>query len=439
METINLKKYRSFIASTSPIRKTGKVKNVAGLIVEGDGPAVPLGSFCVIYSNIRKTSIEAQVVGFRDRTTLLMPLEEIVGIEPGSIIETREEFPTFNISPEILGRVIDGNGRPLDGLGALPMGVDYPINGSPLNPMERALIREPLDLGVRAINGLLTCARGQRLGIFAGTGIGKSVLLGMIARNTEADVNVIALVGERSREVREFIENNLGTEGLKKSVVVAASSDRPALTRIRAALIACAIAEFFRDQGKDVMFMMDSVTRLARAQREIGLSIGEPPTTRGYPPSVFSLLPKILERAGTSDEKGTITGLYTVLVEGDDLDEPVSDAVMAVLDGHIVLSRKLASHNLYPAIDLLNSISRLMIEVVSDDHYELSRQFRDIYATYKEAEDLINIGAYVKGSNPEIDRAIKKHALITEYIRQGIYESVSMDDSIEQMRKILKD
>lgn len=439
METIDLKKYRSFISDISPVRKTGKVKSITGMILEGDGPAAPLGSYCAIFSNIRKTSAEAQVVGFRDNRTLLMPLEDISGIEPGSIIEAREEYPSFKVSPQILGRVIDGNGRPLDDLGPLPEGVNYPINGSKINPMEKDLIREPLDLGIRAINGLLTCGRGQRLGILAGTGIGKSVLLGMIARNTEADVNVIALVGERSREVREFIEDNLGPEGLKKSVVVVAASDSPALAKIRAALIATTIAEFFRDQGKDVMLMMDSLTRLAIAQREIGLSVGEPPTTRGYTPSVFSLLPKILERAGTSDGNGTITGIYTVLVEGDDLNEPISDAVMAVLDGHIVLSRKMASHNLYPAVDVLNSVSRLMKDVVSDKHNDLSMKFKDIYATYKEAEDLINIGAYTKGSNPKIDRAIKKYELFTQYICQDLNEKVSLSDSIDQMKKILKD
>jgi flagellum-specific ATP synthase len=287
--------------------------------------------------------------------------------------------------------------------------------GSPLNPLERRRLRESLDVGVRALNGLLSFAKGQRLGILSGTGVGKSVLMGMIARNTNADVNVIAFIGERGREVKEFIDENLGEEGLKRSVVIAAASDEPPLVRLRGAYIATTIAEYFRDQGNDVMLLMDSVTRFALAQREIGLSVGEPPTTRGFTPSVFSLLPKLLERAGTSSSKGSITGLYTVLVEGDDLNEPISDAVRAILDGHIVLSRELASHNHYPAIDVLNSVSRLMIDVVSKEHYDLAMKFKDILATYKSAEDLINIGAYTRGSNPKIDRAIQKYDLMVPY------------------------
>jgi len=317
--------------------------------------------------------------------------------------------------------------------------MEYPLMGTPLNPLDRNRVQEPLDVGVRAINGLLTCAKGQRIGILAGTGVGKSILMGMIARNTSADVNVIALIGERGREVKEFIEENLGPEGLKRSVVIAATSDQPPLVRLRGAFIATTIAEFFRDQGKDVILMMDSVTRFAMAQREIGLSVGEPPTTRGYTPSVFSMLPKLLERAGTSSGTGSITGLYTVLVEGDDLNEPISDAVRAILDGHIVLSRELASHNHYPAVDILNSISRLMIDVVSKEHHELSMQFNDILATYREAEDLINIGAYTKGSNARIDLAIEKIDQMNRFLRQGMNEKVDMAETIGQLKAVLED
>jgi flagellum-specific ATP synthase len=318
------------------------------------------------------------------------------------------------------------------------MGVDYPIFGTPVNPLEKDRVREPLDVGIRAINALLTCGKGQRLGIMAGTGIGKSILLGMIARNTSADVNVVALIGERGREVKEFIEENLGDEGLKNSVVVAAASDQPPLVRLRGAFIAHTIAEYFRDRGKDVLLMMDSVTRFALAQREIGLSVGEPPTTRGFTPSVFSLLPKLMERAGTSSGKGTITGLYTVLVEGDDLTEPISDSVRAILDGHIVLSRQLSSHNHYPAIDVLESISRLMIDVVSKEQINLAMQFKDILATYREAEDLINIGAYAQGSNPKIDLAIQKFEAFNQFLQQDIGESASMQDSISRLQQIME-
>lgn len=437
IETIDLKKYGAFIEELPLVVKRGRVNRVTGLIIEADGPAVPIGTTCVIYSNDRKTVKEAEVVGFRDNRIFLMGLTHTTGIEPGSYVESREETPTFDVSDSLLGRILDGVGRPLDGKGPLPPGLKYPIHGKPINPLERARITRPLNVGVQAINGLLTCARGQRVGIMAGTGVGKSVLLGMIARNTEATVNVIALIGERGREVKEFVEENLGPEGLAKSVVIAAASDEPPLARLRGAFIATTIAEYFRDRGHDVMLMMDSVTRFALAQREIGLSVGEPPTTRGHTPSVFSLLPRLLERAGGIDGQGSITGLYTVLVEGDDLNEPVSDAVRAILDGHIVLSRQLASHNHYPAIDILQSISRLMIDVVSKEHYELSMRFKDILATYKEAEDLINIGAYARGSNPKIDLAIEKINAFNQYLRQGMMESRSMDESLAQLRAIL--
>jgi len=434
---IDLKKYNSFVNKIDFVNKTGKVNRIIGLVIEGDGPAVSVGSLCTIYPKNR-IAIQAQVVGFQDKRILLMPLGDITGIEPGSIIESTEDSPTYRPSNALIGRVIDGNGLPLDGKGPITGGIEYPLMGRPMNPLERQRLIEPLDVGIRSINGLLSFAKGQRLGILAGTGVGKSVLMGMIARNTNADINVIALIGERGREVKEFIDENLGEEGLKRSVVIAAASDQPPLVRLRGAYIATTIAEYFRDRGNDVMLMMDSVTRFALAQREIGLSVGEPPTTRGFTPSVFSLLPKLLERAGTSSGEGSITGLYTVLVEGDDLNEPISDAVRAILDGHIVLSRELASHNHYPAIDILNSVSRLMIDVVSKEHYDLSMKFKDILATYKSAEDLINIGAYTRGSNPKIDQAIQKYDLMVPYLRQGITESVDWRTSMNALKNILE-
>ena len=434
---IDLKKYNSFVNKIDFVNKTGKVNRIIGLVIEGDGPSVSVGSLCTIYPK-NLMSIQAQVVGFQDKRILLMPLGDITGIEPGSIIESTEDSPTYRPSNALIGRIIDGNGLPIDGKGPITGGIEYPLMGRPMNPLERKRLREPLDVGIRSINGLLSFAKGQRLGVLAGTGVGKSVLMGMIARNTNADINVIALIGERGREVKEFIDENLGEEGLKRSVVIAAASDQPPLVRLRGAYIATTISEYLRDQGNDVMLMMDSVTRFALAQREIGLSVGEPPTTRGFTPSVFSLLPKLLERAGTSSGEGSITGLYTVLVEGDDLNEPISDAVRAILDGHIVLSRELASHNHYPAIDILNSVSRLMIDVVSKEHYDLSMKFKDILATYKSAEDLINIGAYTRGSNPKIDQAIQKYDLMVPYLRQGITESVDWRTSMNALKNILE-
>ena len=435
--TIDIKKYRSFVESNSFVKKTGKVSQIIGLLIESNGPGVSIGSICTIQSKNRPP-VEAQVVGFRDNKTLLMPLGDIYGIAPGCTIEVTEEQPSFSVSSEMIGRVLDGNGKPIDGKGPIPLGTNYPIMGTPLNPLCRERIKQPLDVGIRSINGLLTCAKGQRIGIMAGTGVGKSMLLGMIARNTEAAVNVIALIGERGREVKEFIEENLGAEGMKRSIVIAAASDQPPLVRLRGAFIATTIAEYFRDQGKDVLLMMDSITRFALAQREIGLSVGEPPTTKGYPPSTFSLIPKLLERAGTGEENGTITGIYTVLVEGDDINEPVSDAVRAVLDGHIILDRELAAHNHYPAINILSSVSRLMIDVISKDHYNFSMKLKDFLATYSEAKDLINIGAYAKGSNPKWDIAINKIERINAYLQQGIMETVSMEESMSTLKEIVE-
>jgi len=436
-ETIDIKKYSSFIETNPFVKKIGKISRIIGLMIESDGPGVAIGSICTIKSRIRP-HILAQVVGFRNNQTLLMPLGDIDGVEPGCAIEATEEQPSFSVSSEIIGRVLDGNGKPIDGKGPIPLGTEYPIMGTSINPLSRARVNQSLDVGVRSINGLLTCAKGQRIGIMAGTGLGKSVLLGMIARNTEAEINVIALIGERGREVKEFIDENLGPEGLKRSIVIAAASDQPPLVRLRGAFIATTIAEYFRDQGKDVLLMMDSITRFALAQREIGLSVGEPPTTKGYPPSTFSLIPKLLERAGTSEGSGTITGLYTVLVEGDDINEPVSDSVRAVLDGHIVLDRELAAHNHYPAIDVLSSVSRLMIDVISKEHYDLSMKMKDFLATYNEAKDLINIGAYTKGSNPKWDIAINKIDRINAYLQQGIMETVTMGECLNALKEIVE-
>ena len=436
-ETIDIKKYSSFIETNPFVKKIGKISRIIGLMIESDGPGVAIGSICTIKSRIRP-HILAQVVGFRNNQTLLMPLGNIDGIEPGCPIEATEEQPSFGVSSEIIGRVLDGNGKPIDGKGPIPIGTEYPIMGTSINPLSRARVNQSLDVGVRSINGLLTCAKGQRIGIMAGTGLGKSVLLGMIARNTEAEINVIALIGERGREVKEFIDENLGPEGLKRSIVIAAASDQPPLVRLRGAFIATTIAEYFRDQGKDVLLMMDSITRFALAQREIGLSVGEPPTTKGYPPSTFSLIPKLLERAGTSEGSGTITGLYTVLVEGDDINEPVSDSVRAVLDGHIVLDRELAAHNHYPAIDVLSSVSRLMIDVIPKEHYDLSMKMKDFLATYNEAKDLINIGAYTKGSNPKWDIAINKIDRINAYLQQGIMETVTMGECLNALKEIVE-
>ncbi|MED5353937.1 MAG: FliI/YscN family ATPase [Nitrospinota bacterium] len=435
--TIDLKKYNSFIEKTDFVKKTGRVNRVIGLVLEGNGPAVSVGSVCTIYPNNRPP-VQAQVIGFRDKNTLLMPLGDIIGIEPGSVIESMDEYPTYKVGNALLGRIIDGNGLPIDGKGSISAVTEYPLMGSPINPLERKRLNEPLDIGIRSINGLLSFAKGQRVGVLAGTGVGKSVLMGMIARNTNADINVIALIGERGREVREFIDENLGKEGLKRSIVIAAASDEPPLVRLRGAFIATTIAEYFRDQGQDVMLMMDSLTRFALAQREIGLSAGEPPTTRGFTPSVFSILPKLLERAGTSSSEGSITAIYTVLVEGDDLNEPISDAVRAILDGHIVLSRELAAHNHYPAIDILNSISRLMIDVVTKEHQDLSMKFKDFLATYKSAEDLINIGAYVKGSNPKIDATIEKYDEMVTYLKQGIFENYDWRTSLDELQRIME-
>lgn len=420
--TINLEKYHQFLEQASLVKYSGRVSKIIGLMIESTGPAVEMGEVCQIYSIKGKQFILAEVVGFKGDAVLLMPLGDMSGIGPGSrVVSTGDSF-RVEVGESLLGRVLDGLGRPIDDLGVTKTAHTYGIDNDPPNPLKRARILDVLPLGVKAIDGLLTCGRGQRIGIFAGSGVGKSTLLGMIAKNAEADINVIALIGERGREVREFIENELGPEGLKKSVVIVATSDQPALVRLKGAFVATSIAEYFRDQGKNVILMMDSLTRFSMAQREIGLAVGEPPVTKGYTPSVFALLPRLLERAGNSDV-GSITGLYTVLVDGDDFNEPISDAVRGILDGHIMLSRKLASKGQYPAIDVLESVSRVMPAVVSEEHMTNAYALKEILATYMDAEDLINIGAYASGSNPKIDNALERYPAIINFLKQGMHES----------------
>ncbi len=421
-------RYLADLRSGDLVRQNGKVRQVIGVVVESNGPAMSIGETADIIYKRNADPVLAEAVGFRDRNVLLMPLGDLGGISAGSDVVSLGKPLQVGLSSALLGRVLDGLGRPLDGKGPIANAQFAEITGAPPNALTRRRVDTPLSLGVRAIDGLLTCGRGQRVGIFAGSGVGKSTVLGMIARNTEADVNVIALVGERGKEVRDFVERDLGEAGLRRSVVVVATSDQPALVRIKAAFVATRIAEYFRDKGLDVMLMMDSVTRFAMAQREVGLAIGEPTTTRGYTPSVFALLPKLLERAGTS-ETGTITGLYTVLVDGDDMNEPVADAVRSILDGHIVLSRKLASANQYPAVDVLASVSRVMPDVVDEKQFKAASNIRDLMATYREAEDLINIGAYVAGSNPRVDLAIARFEPIRNFLRQGVYESSTFESA----------
>ncbi|MBW2644635.1 MAG: flagellar protein export ATPase FliI [Deltaproteobacteria bacterium] len=430
---MNFEKYHRIIKDIDPLITYGKVRGVIGLLVEGHNPGTSIGEMCRIYPNGGDGTIGAEVVGFRDEKVLLMPLANLDCVGPNCRILSTGRRSNVKVGHNLLGRVIDGLGNPVDDRGPIESEEEYPIDADPINPLKRGRITEPIDLGIRAINGLFSCGRGQRMGIFSGSGVGKSVLLGMIARNTRADVSVIGLVGERGREVREFIENSLGEEGLARSVIVVATSDMHPLVRMRAAYVATAISEYFRDQGMDVLLMVDSLTRFAMAQREVGLSVGEPPTTKGYTPSVFSLMPKLLERVGSVEDSGSITGIYSVLVEGDDFNEPIADAARSILDGHITLSRGLAAKNHYPAIDVLESISRLMINLVEDKHRKIASDVLNIVATYRKAEDLINVGAYVEGSNPEIDNAIKMTGRIDSFLRQDIGEKVGFEESKEQL------
>ena len=433
--TLDLSKYH-VVLEKSYIKKLGRVSQVIGLTIESTGPDVNIGQTCRIKAARSGEEILSEVVGFKDNHILLMPLGSMGGIGPGSVVEAMDKPITIKVSESLLGRVLDGLGVPMDDKGDIIDGEEFFTSNAPPNPLLRNRIQEPLPIGVKAIDGLLTIGKGQRVGIFAGSGVGKSTIMGMIARNTQADINVIALIGERGREVREFIEKDLGEEGLKRSIMVVATSDKPALVRLKAAEVATSIAEYFRSQGKDVMFLMDSLTRYAMAQREVGLAAGEPPVSRGYTPSVFAVMPRLLERAGNSD-KGSITGLYTVLVDGDDLTEPVTDTARGILDGHIVLSRKIANRNHYPAIDVLASISRVMTDIVGNEHKNVSNEIKKSMAVYANSEDLINIGAYVKGSNPEIDIAISKHDSINEFLTQAVDEKISFEDTMSTMEEIV--
>jgi len=437
-ETLDFSRYEKLLARINPIRIYGKVSEIVGLMVEGNGPAASIGDVCGIMPVNGGTPLEAEVVGFKNGRVLLMPLQSIQGLGPGCKILSLGRKAAVGVGNSLLGRVIDGLGNPIDNKGPINFVDEYPIYADPINPLDRGRIIEPMDLGIRALNALFTCGKGQRMGIFAGSGVGKSVLMGMIALNTKADVNVIGLIGERGREVREFLEKNLGEEGLKRSVVVVAASDMHPLVRMRAAYVATAVSEYFRDQGNDVLLMVDSLTRFAMAQREIGLSVGEPPTTKGYTPSVFSLLPKLLERSGIVEGVGSITGLYTVLVEGDDFNEPISDAARSILDGHISLSRSLAHNNHYPAIDVLQSISRVMADIVDKEQKNKAGELLNIVATYKKAEDLINIGAYVQGSNPGIDHAVKMIDQVNAFLRQNTGERVDFASAKTQLLELLK-
>jgi len=433
---INLDRFHTCLENCQPMQVYGKVSRVVGFTVESVGPECRMGTVCDIYDKDGSRKFPAEVMGFKDNRVLLMPLEEIQGIGPGSRVVARQTQAYVPVGNHLLGRIIDGIGNPIDGKGPIHSKVQYPIYATPINPLKRRRISEPLDLGIRAINGLLTVGCGQRIGIFAGSGVGKSVLLGMIAKKTNADVNVIALIGERGRELNDFIEKQLGEDGLQRSVIVVATSDHLPLIRMRGAFIATAVAEYFRDQGLNVNLMMDSVTRFAMAQREIGLALGEPPTTKGYTPSVFTLLPKLLERAGTSATRGSITGLYTVLVEGDDTNEPIADAIRSILDGHIVLTRELAMQGHYPAIDVSRSISRVMDDIVEERHRDCARKLKSVLATYRKAEDLINIGAYAAGSNPDIDYAIRMVKPINAYLRQDVEATVSFSESESELRAL---
>jgi flagellum-specific ATP synthase len=432
---IDFEKYHQAVDRADLVRVIGKVVQVVGLIIEAQVGGVSVGDLCSI--RIEKESREqfAEVVGFKESRVLLMPLGSTAGIAPGAQVTAVGHPLRVRVGPDVLGRVLGGLGEPIDGKEPVQGEADAPLDADPPDPVKRPRVTDVMRCGVRAIDGMLTVGKGQRIGIFAGSGVGKSTLMGMIARNAEADVNVICLVGERGREVRDFIEESLGEEGLKKSVVVVATSDQPPLIRLKAAFVATAIAEYFRNGGQKVILMMDSVTRFAMAQRDIGLAAGEPPTTKGYTPSVFAMLPRLMERSGTS-ERASITAFYTILVEGDDFNEPIADHARSILDGHIVLSRDLAARNHYPAIDVPHSVSRIMTNLVSDEHKAAAGKLREVLARYSEAEDLINIGAYVKGSNPKIDYALSKIDQVNEFLKQGTFEQIDFEETVEKLLAI---
>ncbi|WP_068619348.1 flagellar protein export ATPase FliI [Paenibacillus tuaregi] len=432
MKKLNSDRYIEHLKQLDPVRVNGKVTQVIGLMVESEGPDASIGDVCYIYPTKSSVPLQAEVVGFRDNKVLLMPLGELQSIGPGCDVVGTGKPLSVQVGSELLGKVLDGLGQPLDG-SMLPSRMGhYSTYNKPTNPLNKPRVKDPISIGVRAIDGLLTIGKGQRVGIFAGSGVGKSTLMGMIARNTSADVNVIALIGERGREVLDFIERDLGPEGLERSVVIVATSDQPALIRMKGALIATTIAEYFRDRGMNVMLMMDSVTRYAMALREVGLAIGEPPAMRGYTPSVFAALPKLLERAGTGPT-GSITAFYTVLVDGDDMNEPIADAVRGILDGHIVLNRNIANKGHFPAIDILASISRVMKDISPEDQIEAADNLKRLMSVYKDSEDLINIGAYQRGSNAEIDESIDAIQSIWDFTKQKVHEKVTLEESVERL------
>ncbi|MDD3142305.1 MAG: flagellar protein export ATPase FliI [Lachnospiraceae bacterium] len=424
------------ILKSETISHIGKIENIVGMAMESSGGRASIGDIAMIYNEDKKRNIPVEVVGFKEDKIQLMAYESMNGIASGSFVRNTKKRLKIPVGEFLRGRIIDALGEPIDGLGAFPSPRYYYVENPYINPLSRPPIDEELEFGVKAIDGLNTVGKGQRIGIFAGSGVGKSTLLGMIAKNVKADINVIALVGERGREVREFVEKDLGPEGLKRSILVVATSDQPAMLRMKCPLVATTIAEYFKDQGKDVLLMMDSLTRFAMAQREIGLAIGEPPVARGYTPSIYAEFPKLLERSGKF-EQGSITGVYTVLVEGDDTNEPVADTVRGILDGHIVLTRKLANENHFPAIDINASISRLMTNIVSTRHKELASKIRDILSVYEKNEDLISIGAYKAGSNPRLDFAISKIDQVNGFLKQGIREALTYEETIEKMEEIL--
>jgi len=433
--SFNKNKYLKIIEQTKSIREIGRITEIIGLIIEADGPDSSIGDLCYIYNKLDAEPVFAEVVGFKENKILLMPLCNMEGIQPGAIVVNSGGAMKIEVGDRLLGRVLDGLGRPIDTLGEMHLNETKSTSAELINPLRRKQINEPLSLGIKSIDGLITVGKGQRMGIFAGSGVGKSTTIGMIAKNTSADLNVIALIGERGREVREFIEKILGPEGMKRTVVIAATSEQPSLVKIKAAFVATSIAEYFRDKGKDVLFMLDSVTRIAMAQREVGLAVGEPPATRGYTPSVFTLMPKLMERTGCND-KGTITGLYTVLVEGDDFNEPISDTARSILDGHIMLSRDLAHKNHYPAVDILQSISRVMPDITTNEHRQVAGKLRTLLAVYKENEDLINIGAYVRGSNPDCDNAIRLMPKINDFLQQSVTDKIDYDTTLKELNAV---
>jgi flagellar protein export ATPase FliI len=434
-EPLDFEKYLREIDQVSPVQVRGRVKDVVGLVIRASVPEVWVGELCLIYSPRSTAPVKAEVVGFQGGDVLLMPLGDLLNIGPQSEVVPTGDCLRVKVGDNLLGRILNGVGEPMDAGGPLESSEEFPVYGYPPDPLRRQRVTQPISIGVRAIDSVLTCGEGQRIGLFAAAGVGKSTLMGMIARNTEADVNVIGLIGERGREVRDFLEQDLGPEGVKRSVVVCATSNEPSLVRLKAAYVTTAIAEYFRNRGKKVMLMMDSVTRFARAQREVGLACGEPPARAGYTPSVFAELPKLLERTGNSD-KGSITAFYTVLVAGDDMNEPVADEVRSILDGHIVLSRELASMGHYPAIDALQSVSRVMSTVAEERHRKLAMQLREVLATYEKQKDLILLGAYEKGADPRVDYAIEMIERVTAFLKQGVGEPAPFEDTLKRLTRL---